>query len=206
MTMPKIIDLTEQVFGKLTVLRQDGMSGTNKAWLCRCECGTETRVAGNNLRAGNTVSCGCYRAQKETTHGMSKTRVYSIWRNMINRCTLESSTHYANYGGRGIVVVQRWLESFEAFYADMGEPPSELHTIERHSSNGHYSPENCKWAIQEEQQNNRTNNRLIECNGRRQTLSQWSKERNLHRNTISTRLSLGWSVAQALGFSDEQTT
>ncbi len=183
--MPKIIDLTGRMFGKLTVIRQDGMTGTNKAWLCRCVCGNETRVAGNNLRAGNT---------------------YSIWRNMINRCTLESSAHYANYGGRGIVVTQRWLESFEAFYADMGDPPSTAHTIERRDSNGHYSPDNCKWAIQEEQQNNRTNNRLIECDGRRQTLSQWSKERNLHRSTISTRLSLGWPVSQALGLSDEQTT
>ena len=204
--MPKIIDLVGQTFGKLVVLRQDGMAGTNKAWLCRCECGTETRVAGNNLRAGNTVSCGCYRAQKEVTHSMSKTRVYSIWRNMINRCTLESSTRYANYGGRGIFVCERWLESFEAFYADMGEPPSEHHTIERLDSNGPYTLSNCTWAVQEVQQNNRTNNRLIECNGRRQTLSQWSKERNLHRSTISTRLALGWPTAQALGLSNEQTT
>jgi hypothetical protein len=198
-----MVDLVGQVFGKLVVLHQDGMIGTNKAWLCQCECGHKTRVAGNNLRAGNTVSCGCYRVQKNTTHGKSRTRVYSIWRNMINRCTLESSTHYANYGGRGIIVCQRWLESFEAFYADMGEPSSKYHTIERRDTSGNYSPANCIWAIQEVQQNNRTNNCLIEWNGRRQTLSQWSKECNLHRSTISTRLALGWSVAQALGLKNE---
>lgn len=95
----------------------------------------------------------------QLTHGMSKTRIYRIWTNMNYRCRNERSSAFPNYGGRGITVCERWRDSFEAFLADMGEPPPGT-TLDRIDNDSGYSPDNCRWTSVEVQSQNRRSNRL----------------------------------------------
>ena len=117
---------------------------------------------------------------------------------MRKRCYLESAPNYDLYGGRGIKVCDRWRESFEAFYADMGDPPSDQHSLDRRETDGDYTPDNCRWATSEEQQNNRRNNVFLEYDGQRLTVAQWGRKLGLHKNTILQRLARGWSVQDTL--------
>ena len=126
---------------------------------------------------------------------------------MLERCRNPKSISYKNYGGRGIVVDQRWVENFENFYADMGDPPTEGHTLDRRDNNGNYTKSNCRWSTKIEQANNRRNSNRLEWNGTIQTLAEWARQLNLAESTLRSRLRLGWSVDETLsGKRNEQTT
>lgn len=204
----KPADLTGQTFNMLTAIQEDGKSGTHTMWLCRCSCGSEKlkRVRASELISGGVRSCGCIvREQarrnireKMTTHGQSGTRIYQIWLAMKNRCLRKSNRQYKDYGGRGIAVCDRWLESFENFYSDMGDPPSDAHTIERRDNDGGYTPENCMWATRQEQSNNKRSNRLVTYGGQTLTITQWARELGIPPMTIHNRIKRGWSIQDAL--------
>ena len=131
-------------------------------------------------------------------HQKSNDPVYKVWSKMKCRCTNPNNPKYKDYGGRGIRVCDRWLDSFEAFAADLGERPSSDHSIERNDVNGPYSPDNCRWADRLTQQNNRRDNRYLTWNGRTLTLSQWARETGLHKNTLYNRIRRGWSIERTL--------
>lgn len=134
-------------FGMLCVLAIFGKTRWNEiTWLCRCDCGRESVVRGKLLRAGRTRSCGCLIRQNGVTHGGRYTRLYRIWRGMIQRCERIKNRDYPRYGGAGVRVCQEWRESFEAFrtWAETAGYSDSLY-IDRRESRGHYEPANCRW-------------------------------------------------------------
>jgi hypothetical protein len=124
---------------------------------CLCDCGNETIVFRNNLRPSNTGSCGCLHYERfamgHTKHQMVGTREYRTWTMMKNRCLNPQTPIYKYYGGRGITICQRWQDSFEAFYADMGSRPPAM-SLDRIDNNGNYEPGNCRWSNQSTQMSN----------------------------------------------------
>ena len=158
--MSALKDITGQRFGRLVVVRRVGSSLDRRAtWQCRCDCDGKTiTIVGKNLRNGNTKSCGCLKLElflaRATTHGMSESPEFSVWQDIQKRC-LPNYREAKYYADRGITVCDRWLESFENFYADMGPRPSSKHSIDRIDNNGNYEPMNCQWSTDTEQSRNR---------------------------------------------------
>jgi hypothetical protein len=111
---------------------------------------------------------------------------------MKSRCLNPRNKRYADYGGRGVQVCDRWINSFENFLADMGLRPSDSHSIERKDNDGNYSPDNCIWATREVQERNRRNNLLITYNGLTLTAAEWARRTGLKRATIEARYHAGW--------------
>ena len=160
---PRTIDLTGRRFGRLAVLgqtdRPEGSRDNSAFWACRCDCSALISVRAPALILRGTASCGCYRREnaqtQKTTHGLSLTPEYRAWAGIIQRCTNPKQTVYADYGGRGITVCDRWRDSFEAFFQDMGRRPSPEHSIDRRNNDGDYEPGNVRWATKEKQAQNR---------------------------------------------------
>lgn len=199
-----MVDLTGKKFGRLTVVsRAENSKGGKSRWLCRCECGNECVVHGSSLKSGNTKSCGCIRREanhdRATTHGMSKTPLFTIWWAMVSRCNNPNNRSYENYGGRGIHVCDEWLDSSCFFEWAITNGYSEGLTIERVDVNKGYEPSNCKWIPKAEQARNKTNSRMVEINGERKCLAQWCEEYGVDYFMVRQRIcKLGWEPEKAL--------
>lgn len=205
--MKKFQDLSGQRFGRLVVLYRCS-DGKHYKYKCLCDCGNETEVAADHLRSGHTTSCGCERSivcsKVHKTHGMSKTRLYKLWGNMIERCENPKNNRYKVYGAKGIKVCDEWhkFEVFQEWALKNGYDESltkkEI-SIERIDVSGDYCPRNCKWIPLKEQHYNKSNTRYIAYNGKKQSLSLWSAETGLSEGCITSRLDkLGWSIEDAL--------
>ncbi len=191
-----------QQYGRLTVKCISGKDEAKHAiFECECSCGRIVHVRCYDLSTGKTKSCGCYRKQRasevHTTHGGSSLSLFAVWRSMIQRCTNPNCKQYDAYGGRGIIVCEDWLK-FENFYRDMGDRPSDLHSIDRIDNNGNYCKENCRWATQKEQCNNKRSNRVFTYNGKAQSLQMWADDLGISVNTLRSRLSSGWDIPRVL--------
>jgi len=117
---------------------------------------------------------------------------------MIQRCHNQNDSRYSRYGGRGISVCERWRDSFEAFFKDMGRRPSPQHSIDRIDNEKGYSPENCRWASRKEQARNTRESRILTLGGKSMTIAEWAEVTGIPAHTIHSRLSRGQSVTDAL--------
>ena len=158
--MGKANDLRSHRFGRLVVIKCLGknVDRSHILWKCKCDCGNEIITTTNSLNSGNTSSCGCYNrlviSKLHSTHRLSNSPTYRSWEAMKRRCYNQNDSAYHNYGGRGITVCDRWLESFENFYTDMGDRPEGM-TLDRINNDGNYELDNCRWESRRVQSNNR---------------------------------------------------
>lgn len=196
-------NLVGQRFGRLIVVDKIGKNAHGSpVYRCICDCGNERTAPSSSLVGGVTQSCGCLRKERHfVTHGLTRDfkmpPLYRIWVNIRYRCYNPKAKLYPLYGGRGIAMCERWRDDFVAFASDMGERPAGT-SIDRIDTNGPYSPENCRWATDTEQQRNTRRSKVIEFDGKRKILSVWAEELNMEPTTISSRLKRGWSVERAL--------
>ena len=190
-------------FNRWTVLSHHGSNKWgSRIWLCRCECGTERVVAQGDLKRGHTKSCGCYgkevAVERHLTHGMTRTKVYDTWCHMKSRCMNVSDVAYRYYGARGIAIHDTWVNSFETFLQDMGEPPSAASQIDRIDNEGDYSPYNCRWVTQTENCRNRRSNHNITIGHETMCLTEWSERIGMPSRVLRERIvRRGWTVARA---------
>ena len=148
-----IKDLKGQRFGNLTVIQLNGRNKHKKAvWECICDCGNHTNVVGTNLTSGGTKGCGCLTGGK--THGLSRTPEYNSYTAMMARCLNPKNSSYESYGGRGITICDRWLESPKNFIEDVGHKPGPEFSLDRIDVDGNYEPNNVRWATTEQQNAN----------------------------------------------------
>ena len=117
---------------------------------------------------------------------IARTPTYRIWIAMRSRCTNPNNAGFHKYGGRGIKVCARW-QSFENFFADMGERPEGM-TLEREDNDGNYEPTNCRWATPAEQSRNTRRNRMLTYAGETLCMADWAERRGVGWDTLYHRL------------------
>jgi len=156
-------------------------------WLWSCDCGGTIVANVADVRGGNTKSCGCLRKESchNRAHGLTGTKIYSVWKSMLARCRNKAVDSYPNYGGRGIKVCERW-QVFDNFFADVGHAPLGM-SLDRIDNNGNYDPENCRWATQTEQCRNTRRSATATVNGQTKTFAEWSEISGISRGLLSTR-------------------
>lgn len=196
-------DMTGRRFGRWLVTSRAANLNGQWAWHCHCDCGSIGVVRGNPLRRGASLSCGCLAAElagaRNRTHGMRKTTTYKAWGSMRERCLCEWHKSYPRYGGRGIRICQRWLDSFESFLEDMGARPPGM-SIDRKDNDGDYTPTNCRWATGKQQCRNKSNNTRLTAYGETKTIAEWMEDPRVTvcDRTITDRLKAGWTHGQAV--------
>lgn len=188
-------------FGRLAVLEMIGYHicpGRYKCkmWRCKCDCGNDVITRGKSLSGGVTKSCGCLRDELQhkrvTKHGDCKSRLYSVWDSMRQRCNNPNNSAYKNYGGRGISICEEWddYSSFKNWAIDSGFDDSAERgecTLDRIDVNGDYCPENCRWVSMKIQSANRRNSLYLELNGVRKSLIEWAEDTGIKYQTLVRR-------------------
>jgi hypothetical protein len=195
-------DLEGKKFNMLTVIKKVGKDKRkNILWLCKCDCGNDKTAITTNIKNGNILSCGCIKKHNNKTHGKTETKLFKVFQNIKQRCYNQNNKKYKNYGERGIVICDDWLNDFTNFYnwaMDNGYQEDSGLTLDRIDVNGNYEPGNCRWADMKTQQNNKTINLNVTINGKTQTAKQWEEEYNLTQGTVARRLRLGWEEDKLL--------
>lgn len=193
-------------FGRLTVIgdAEDYLSPSGhkvRRATFLCDCGNIAAKRISEVRRGLSMSCGCYHSEKIRRHGHAAagngTPEYRTWTAMKYRCTNPRCKMWPDYGGRGITMCARWMNSFEAFLEDMGPRPEGC-TIDRIDNDGPYTPENCRWATKREQAANRRSSVMVDFNGRRMTLKDAASVAGVEYAKVHSRLRAGWTLERAL--------
>lgn len=154
-TPPTFIDRTGKRYGRLIAIRLLGYKLHNAIWECICDCGKTVNVYGSKL-GRETWSCGCWRRDLNSTHGLSKKTIYRRWIGMRVRCYNKTYHQYHDYGGRGIGVCEEWRNNFQAFYDwAIANGYEDNLTLDRIDNDKGYSPDNCRWATMQVQNSNK---------------------------------------------------
>lgn len=207
----KLEDLTGKRFGRLVVIRRDKdhyqPSGHHRPmWLCRCDCGNEKIILQTNLKRRTTRSCGCLQkeelSKRARSHGgwANNERLFDIWLGIRKRCNNENDARYPNYGGRGVSICDEWddYSSFRDWAMSHGY--ADNLSIDRIDVNGDYCPDNCRWATNIEQQNNRRSCVYITYGNETHTLKEWSRIRGIKYSTLHSRYRHGWGAGRMLWY------
>ena len=194
--------LVGQRFGSRVVVDLAPRQKSRERAVVQCDCGKSDEIDVRRLLAGSAPRCrNCAAKSKPMLHGGYRdgkaSPEYSSWRAMLKRTENPNHEAYERYAGRGIHVCPEWHD-FKVFLRDVGPRPSLEYSLERIDNSLGYHPSNVKWATSAEQNNNTRSNRLLELNGRTQTLVQWARELGAIPETITQRLKHGWSVKRAL--------
>lgn len=193
--MTKRVDLTGKEINGLIFLSYSHTDHNYKAcWNIKCYCGNTFVRRANDIKTGDTSSCGCLLPR----HNLSGVPEYNIWNLIKARCYNINNPRYIDYGGRGITVCDTWLNDFTIFYRDMGPRPSSKHSIERKDNNGNYCKDNCIWETSKNQARNKRNNVLLTYNNETKTTMEWAEQLNIPYNTLRRRIIRGWSDEKAL--------
>jgi len=191
-------------FGRLTVIRYtQSEPRQGPCYLCRCECGNEKEIRGSSLTHGATESCGCIQREHAKSgwahyqgngkpHGKTGTQIYRCWEDLMSRCYNKNSVAYKYYGAKEIQTPNHW-KHFDGFYKDMGDPPTEKHTIDRIEGSKGYSKENCRWATRMEQAHNTKANVNITYRGQTHCRAEWARRIGISDDALKWRLKHGWS-------------
>lgn len=198
----KVFNIKGDRFGRLSFIENRGRDKwSHRIVLWKCDCGNEKEILYKEVSGGRTSSCGCYR--KEVTSSRSKkhgfagnsnvskrpSAEYSTWVGIKDRCHNENCYAYKYYGKMGIIVCDRWINSFENFLSDMGKKPSKKHSIDRYpDTNGNYEPSNCRWATTPQQARNKNNNVWHEHNGIRLVITDWAKMLNVDCSQLRRKI------------------
>lgn len=193
-------------YGYLTAICDTGKRDSvgNCVWLCRCVCGRSIEKTSRYLhRKETTRSCGCRRGEKRIKHGDTRkhgktARLYRIWSAMLWRCSEDNDSRYS-YAKKGIKVCEEWLdyETFKTWSLENGY--SDDLSIDRIDNKGNYEPSNCRWATHTVQANNKSNNHLLNCNGKVVTLAELARESGINYSTLRSRINRqGLSIDKAL--------
>jgi hypothetical protein len=173
--------------------------------LFRCHCSKEFVSSLPDIFKGKTKSCGCTKGERisksKLKHGLHNTPEYICWTALKGRCHNTNNIQYEDYGGRGITVCERWdniKDGFLNFLKDMGKRPSLEYSIDRIDVNGNYEPSNCRWATTYQQANNKRCSVLLTYNDKTKSLTEWSREYDMHRVTLKWRLWKGMTIEAAL--------
>lgn len=171
---------------------------------CRCDCGNDATVMNYYLRSGHTKSCGCFqqecRHKNTLSHGHSihgkETPTYLAWMRIRSRCFNKNRGNFKWYGGKGVLVCERW-NSFENFLKDMGECPPGLEIDRYPNKFGNYEPGNCRWATRKQQARNTSRNWILTVRGTTGCLAELCEKFNVPYGKTQRRLLSGWTEDRA---------
>lgn len=209
-------DLVGQKFNRLTVIKfipEKERTARGYNWLCKCDCGNYIKANASKLKRGLQQSCGCLKEEKKKDIGkvnkkykFTNKRLYGIYQAMMQRCYDKKGREYQNYGGRDIVVCPEWLgeygyDSFAEWALNSGYNVNAKRgecTIDRIDVNKGYSPDNCTWKTNKQQQNNRRNNHLLTYNGETHNMKEWSEILDISYYKISYHVRKGRTLQQII--------
>lgn len=208
-------DITGQRFGRLLAicrwvggLTQFGINEVRPYWVCKCDCGNLCITFGKALRTGKIQSCGCLHRENlsnyKKCHGMTRSRIYRIYRDMVRRCYQPTRKSYERYGGRGIYICDEWYTpgvdgspGFAEFMRwSMVNGYNDSLSIDRIDNDGPYAPWNCRWVDMITQQNNKSTNRHITDNdGTVRTYTEFERHYHLYANYVLRHVYRGWTLS-----------
>jgi len=202
--MSRLVDLTGQKINKLLIISRSskkGKSNNSVFWNCICDCGKKVVIRGDSIRGNYTKACGCripiVAKERNTNHGLSRHRLYHVWTGMRSRCNNPNTPEYKYYGLKGICVCSEWND-FRVFLNDMGNTYIEGLTIDRIDSNGNYNKENCRWADNITQNNNRDFCKKYNYNNEWLTIAELARKYSINYQTLRNRIRNNWELAIAL--------
>ena len=194
-------DYSGHRFGRLVAVVPVGRNRwRNVLWRCKCDCGNLTVVSSSDIK--RTSSCGCIHSEitseRTKTHGESHTKLYKIWAAMKQRCRNPNNKRYADYGGRGIDLCDRWMDYPEfAEWARQNGYKAGV-DIDRRDNGRGYSPENCRFVTRTQNCRNKRDNVFLEFRGDRKTIAEWAEVAMLPQKLIQGRKRRGWSDEETL--------